>query len=380
MVGICLLLIVIAIAGKFGGCTIAARLVGETWHDSLTIGMLMNTRGLMELVALNIGYEMGVLPKSIYAVLIIMALVTTFMTTPVLHLISKSFNKHKKSVKVRRQKIMLSFGLPSSGPNFLRVSKLIFGASINQKNIVAAHFTQGMDVNMITAEHYASDRFLPIEEEANQLDVKLTKVYKVTKNITNEIAIMTRNEKIDYLVIGSRYIFSNNNIKKKIEKNYWNSLLEKMQGNSINNLLSDKTEDILEKTECTVFVLLCPNRLERVLHLSVIIDSDDDCKLFDYINNMLPSLVSLQIYASGKVENENYNKHISKLLDKNPSLTDKIIMQRYSQINKLMLKNKHDHLIVSTYSMYKVIIELCKAKNTIPNLLCARFKDPLSTL
>ena len=65
MIGICALLIVIAIAGKFGGCTIAAKAVGETWHDSLTIGMLMNTRGLMELVALNIGYEMGVLPKVI---------------------------------------------------------------------------------------------------------------------------------------------------------------------------------------------------------------------------------------------------------------------------------------------------------------------------
>jgi Kef-type K+ transport system membrane component KefB len=380
MVGICLLLIVIAIAGKFGGCTIAAKLVGETWHDSLTIGMLMNTRGLMELVALNIGYEMGVLPKSIYAVLIIMALVTTFMTTPALHLISKVFNKHKKSVKVRRQKIMLSFGLPSSGPNLLRVSKLIFGASINQKQITAAHFTQGMDVNMITAEHYAHDRFLPIEDEASQLNIKLTKVYKVTRNITNEIVSMTRNEKIDYLVIGSKYSFSNHNAKKKIKSNYWNSLLEKIQGNSISNLLSDKTEEILNKTECTVFILLCPNRLERIVHLCVIIDSDDDYKLFDFIDNMSQSLVSIQIYASGRVDNDSYNKYINKLLDKDPSLTDKIIMQRYSQINKLMLKNKSDQLVISMYSMYKDIIEMYKAKNAIPNLLCIRFKDSLSTL
>ena len=88
----------------------------------------------------------------------------------------------------------------------------------------------------------------------------------------------------------------------------------------------------------------------------------------------------MQIYASGKVENEGYNKHISELLDKYPSLTDKIIMQRYSQISKLMLKNRPDHFILSMYSMYKDIIELYKAKNAIPNLLCVRFKDPLSTL
>lgn len=380
MVGVCLLLIVIAIAGKFGGCTIAARLVGETWHDSLTIGMLMNTRGLMELVALNIGYEMGVLPKSIYAVLIIMALVTTFMTTPALHFISKAFNKHKKPVKTGRQKILLSFGLPTTGPNLLRISRFIFGTSINQKQLIAAHFTLGMDLNMITAEHYAHDRFLPIEEEASQLNMKLAKVYKVTRNVTDEIVRMTRYEKIDYLVIGSKYSFSNHNTKKKVKSSYWDSLLDKIQGNSISNLLSDKTEEILNKTECTVFIFLCPNKLGKITHLSIIIDTDEDYKLFDFIDNMSPSLMSIQIYASSKVENENYNKQINKLLDKDKSLTDKIIMQRYSQINKLILKNRPDQLIISRYTMYKEITELYKAKNSVPNLLCVRFKNSSSIL
>ena len=380
MIGICALLIVIAIAGKFGGCTIAAKVVGETWHDSLTIGMLMNTRGLMELVALNIGYEMGVLPKSIYAVLIIMALVTTFMTTPALHMISKIFEKQKKTVNVKRQKIMLSFGLPSSGINLLRVSRLIFGEPINQKQLIAAHFTQGMDVNMITAEHYEKDRFVPIDDEAGQLNLKLNKVYKVTKNIVDEIARMTRNEKIDYLMIGSKYSINNNNISKKIRSNYWDSLLDKIQGNSITRLLSDKTKEIIKRTECTVFILVCHNRLERIKHLSIIIDSDSDYKLFNFIDNMSESLASIKIYASGKVDNENYNNQINKILKKGPSLTDKIIMQRYSQINKLMIKNRTDQLIISTYSVYKDIIELYKTKGTVPNLLCVRFKDSTATL
>ena len=76
---------------KFGGCAVASRLVGESWKDSFTIGTLMNTRGLMELVALNIGYELGVLPPSIFVILIIMALVTTFMTTPLLNLVEWGF-------------------------------------------------------------------------------------------------------------------------------------------------------------------------------------------------------------------------------------------------------------------------------------------------
>lgn len=86
---VCLMLVIVAIIGKLGGCTIAARLAGESWRDSLTIGTLMNTRGLMELVALNIGYEMGILPPSVFVILVIMALVTTFMTTPILHFIKK---------------------------------------------------------------------------------------------------------------------------------------------------------------------------------------------------------------------------------------------------------------------------------------------------
>jgi Kef-type K+ transport system membrane component KefB len=87
--GVCLLIILVAIAGKFGGSAIAARIKGESWHDSLAIGALMNTRGLMELIILNIGYDLGILTPKIFAMLVIMALVTTLMTTPALDLINK---------------------------------------------------------------------------------------------------------------------------------------------------------------------------------------------------------------------------------------------------------------------------------------------------
>jgi len=97
--GVCIFLIFIAILGKLGGCTIAARLVGESWKDSLTVGTLMNTRGLMELIALNIGYEMGVLPPEIFVILILMALVTTFMTTPLLKAVDHLFKRSSPRIK-----------------------------------------------------------------------------------------------------------------------------------------------------------------------------------------------------------------------------------------------------------------------------------------
>jgi Kef-type K+ transport system membrane component KefB len=85
----CALIVVVASAGKFGGSVVAARITGLNWRDSSALGVLMNTRGLMELIVLNIGLEMNVISPTLFAMLVIMALVTTFATTPILHLITR---------------------------------------------------------------------------------------------------------------------------------------------------------------------------------------------------------------------------------------------------------------------------------------------------
>lgn len=79
-----ILIILVAIAGKFGGATIAARVSGMSWRDSGSVGILMNTRGLMELVLLNIGLEIGVISPALFSMLVLMTITTTFMTAPIL--------------------------------------------------------------------------------------------------------------------------------------------------------------------------------------------------------------------------------------------------------------------------------------------------------
>ncbi len=86
---ICVLITLVASFGKFGGSLVAARLTGLGWRDSSALGVLMNTRGLMELIVLNIGLELRVISPELFAMLVLMALVTTFATTPVLHLIMR---------------------------------------------------------------------------------------------------------------------------------------------------------------------------------------------------------------------------------------------------------------------------------------------------
>jgi Kef-type K+ transport system membrane component KefB len=81
----CGLIVLVATAGKFGGAFLAARLTGLGWRMSAALGVLMNTRGLMELIVLNIGLDLGVISPTLFAMMVIMALVTTLATTPVLH-------------------------------------------------------------------------------------------------------------------------------------------------------------------------------------------------------------------------------------------------------------------------------------------------------
>lgn len=84
--GFCLLVIGVAILGKYGGTLLAARLSGLDWKTGSALGTLMNTRGLMELIVLNLGYDMGILSPRVFTLMVIMALVTTFMTGPLLRL------------------------------------------------------------------------------------------------------------------------------------------------------------------------------------------------------------------------------------------------------------------------------------------------------
>ena len=80
----CGLIIAVAVLGKLGGSALAARTTGMSWRDSWAIGTLMNTRGLMELVVLNVGLDIGVISPALFAMMVLMALATTFMTSPML--------------------------------------------------------------------------------------------------------------------------------------------------------------------------------------------------------------------------------------------------------------------------------------------------------
>jgi Kef-type K+ transport system membrane component KefB len=87
---LCGVIIVVACVGKFGGTLVASRWSGLAWRDSAALGTLMNTRGLVELIVLNMGLDLGVISPTLFAMLVLMALVTTFMTTPILQVLLRN--------------------------------------------------------------------------------------------------------------------------------------------------------------------------------------------------------------------------------------------------------------------------------------------------
>ncbi len=375
----CGVLIFIAITGKFGGCALAAKLVGESWHDSLTIGMLMNTRGLMELVALNIGYEMGILPQSIFALLVIMALVTTFMTTPALHLISILF-KQKEEKKASKQKIMLSFGLPNSGAALLSICQLVFGKSIHKKDIIAAHFTQGTELNMISAEHYAQKSFEPIVAEAYKNHINLNKYYRLTEDIIDEIVATTKKEKVDYLLVGSAYEQIQEEAKNAVRKknSFLVSLLKSIQRKSYafsGIMLTEKVQKVLQRVDCNVIVFISKREIAKISDVAIIINSEIDSRLLELANGMLESVQSIHIYQTTNViDNSNYIKQINELLLKYPG---KIKLNQFDSIKGLVTNDLSHFLIISSYDVCLGMMRLNKKSNHLPSYLSVYFKKDI---
>lgn len=85
----CLAIILVATLGKFGGTVVAARFARLGWREASALGILMNTRGLMELIVLNVGLDMGVLTPTLFTMMVLMALATTLSTTPIFNLITR---------------------------------------------------------------------------------------------------------------------------------------------------------------------------------------------------------------------------------------------------------------------------------------------------
>lgn len=293
------LIILVAVAGKFLGSSLAAKFVGQNWRDSLSIGALMNTRGLMELVVLNIGYDLGILSPEIFSMMVIMALVTTFMTGPSLDLINKVF-KQKVSIitekmnQLRKYKIILSFGNPEMGKSLLQLANKLTKKQEENSSVTALHLCPNNVLHHYNMDEYEDESFAPIIAESKNLNQKITTLFKASDDIDADITEITNKGDFDLLLIGiGQSIFEGSLLGRILGYTTQivnpDRLFQKVSGKErlfSNSPFDDRTQNILSNSKAPVGIFIDKNRsgLDRII---VPFYSENDSFIMDYIQRFI---------------------------------------------------------------------------------------------
>jgi Kef-type K+ transport system membrane component KefB len=207
---VCLMIIAVATVSKIGGTLLTSRYAGLSWNHSLVLGVLMNTRGLMELIVLNIGYELGILTPEIFSMLVLMALITTLLTGPGLSFVNYLFPA--KSTGLSREKpfkVMLSFANPKMGISLLNLTNQLVLKKAPETVFTALHISPRTDLSPDDAGIFEKESFAPVRRFAEKQNLSLTTIYRNTHEIYSEIIQTCKSENPDFLILGSaRTIFS----------------------------------------------------------------------------------------------------------------------------------------------------------------------------
>jgi len=360
-------IILVAVVGKFLGSALAAKFVGQSWRDSFTIGALMNTRGLMELIVLNIGLDLKVLTPEVFTMMVIMALVTTFMTGPALNLINYIFKTRDVSVldeisASNKYKILISFGNREKGKSLLRLANSLVKKQKETSAITVMHLTLSDEVHPYNLEKYEKDRFLPIIEESQVLKQEITTLFQATVDIENNISDIANNGEYDLLLVGlGKSIFEGTLLGKVLGFTTRivnpDRLIDKFTGKEglfENSPFDERTRKIISKTKTPLGILI-DKGLQKVNQVFIPIFSSEDSFLIDYAQKLIYNNNSkiIVLDVNGHV-NTNFvlKSAINSLEQKHPNnitiINDKII--------KKELLAKQDLMIISIES-WKALVD-----------------------
>ena len=349
-------IILVAVVGKFLGSALAAKFVGQSWRDSLTIGALMNTRGLMELIVLNIGLELNVLTPEVFTMMVIMALVTTFMTGPALDLINYIFKTKDgddtaEPTNDNKYRILISFGNNEKGKSLLRLANGLMKKQKDTSSITVMHLSLSDEVHVCNIEDKEKNSFHSIIEESQLLKQDITTVFKATVDVETEIANVANQGDYDLLLIGlGKSIFEGTILGKVIGLTTRiinpDRLIDKFTGKEglfENSPFDERTRQIISKTKMPIGILI-DKELQQVNRVFIPIFSLEDSFLIDYAQKLIynnnSEIVLLDV--NGYL-NTNFvmKSAIDSLEQKYPNnidlITDKIIRKEFLDQQDLML-------------------------------------------
>jgi len=374
------LIIAVAVAGKFLGSTLAAKFVGQNWRDSLYIGALMNTRGLMELIVLNIGYELGVLSPMIFTMMVIMALVTTFMTGPALDLINFIF-KTKNSIipetisnKIK-YKILLSFAIPDRGISLLKVANSLVRKQNGNAIVTAMHLSSSNELHGFDASHYEQEVFKPMVNEAENLDQKIITLFKASVDIDSDITEIANQGEFDLLLIGlGQSIFEGTLLGRVLGYTTRiinpDRLIDKFTGKEglfENSPFDERTRHIIAYSKMPVGILVDKN-LDEIDQVFMPLFSAEDRFLIEYAQKLIHNNGSqvTVLDPTGEIKNNSEIKESIRAIEQ--IAPNHITMSGEKTMTKEFLE-KQDLMIISLDSWKKLVDSQSVWLNNTPSVL-----------
>ncbi|MDC0712945.1 cation:proton antiporter [Stigmatella sp. ncwal1] len=209
----CGLIILLACLGKFGGSAVAARLTGLRWREASAVGVLMNTRGLMELIVLNIGLDLGVISPTLFTMMVVMALVTTFITSPLLNWIYPTAEIARDKVELSPVTtgpapftVLMCVSHGQAGPGMAALGRALTGGS-------AAENAQLYALHLISAERSSMHRLheprppdegalAPLLSSAKRLELSVRSLSFVSSEPSADICRTAEAKRADLVLLG----------------------------------------------------------------------------------------------------------------------------------------------------------------------------------
>lgn len=349
-------IILVAVIGKFFGSALAAKFVGQSWRDSLTIGALMNTRGLMELVVLNIGLDLKVLTPEVFTMMVIMALVTTFMTGPTLNIINYIFKTKDESgydeiTTLNKYRILMSFGNNEKGKSLLRLASSLVKKQKSTSSITAMHLTLSDELHSYNLEGYEKEQFKPLLQESKVLNQEITTLFQATVDIESNIVDIANSGDYDLLLIGlGKSIFEGTLLGKVLGFTSRiinpDRLIDKFTGKEglfENSHFDERTRQIISKTKMPLGIFV-DKEMQQVNQVFIPIFTAEDVFLIDvaqkliFNNNSQIVILDVNSHINTNFILESAIKSLQEKYENNISLmNDKIIKKEFLSTQDLMI-------------------------------------------
>ncbi len=202
------LVLMVAVVGKFGGSAIAARATALSWREAGALGILMNTRGLMELVILSIGLDLGVISPALFTMMVLMALVTTFMTAPVLELFYPARLIRREAIGVaavtQDHVVVIPISLPSSGPGLLQAARTLAPRG-NPQRIYALYLERAGERPLTELRQppgLRREALGPVLDAAQESGVEVRPLTYYSRDVARDIVEVAHAKQADMVLMG----------------------------------------------------------------------------------------------------------------------------------------------------------------------------------